>query len=51
MSEKVHFILGDKLPTAYDAGISLFSVAIQPETNKITPLSLGIISAGYPLSF
>ena len=35
MSEKVHFILGDKLPTVYDAAISLFSVATQPETNKM----------------
>ena len=45
MSEKVHFILGDKLPTVYDAGISLFSVAIQSETNRITPLPLFKISA------
>ena len=35
MSEKVHFILGGKLPTVYDAAISLFSVATQPETNKM----------------
>ena len=34
-SEKVHFILGDELPTVYDAAISLFSVATQPETNKM----------------
>ena len=35
MSEKVHFILGGKLPTVYDAAISLFYVATQPETNKM----------------
>ena len=36
MSWKVHFlILGDKLPTVYYAAISLFAVAVQPETNKM----------------
>ena len=35
MSEKVNFILVDKLPTVYYAAISLFSVATQPETNKM----------------
>ena len=35
MSEKIHFILGDKLPTVHDAAISLFSIATQPETNKM----------------
>ena len=35
MPEKVHFILGDKLSTVYDAAISLFSVATQPENNKM----------------
>ena len=35
MSEKVHFILGDKLPTVNDAAIFLFSVTTQPETNNM----------------
>ena len=35
MSDKVQFILGDKLPPVYDAAIFLFSVASQPETNKM----------------
>ena len=35
MSEKLHFVLGDKLSTVYDATIFLFSVATQPETNKM----------------
>ena len=33
MSEKVHFTLGDKLPTVYDAAIA-FSVATQPRPIK-----------------
>ena len=28
----VHFVLGDMLPTWYDAAISLFSVAKKPKT-------------------
>ena len=40
LSEKVHFILADKLPTVYDAAISLFSVANQPETNKMWVIML-----------
>ena len=35
MSEKLHFVLGDKLSTVYDAAIFSFSVATQPETNKM----------------
>ena len=34
MSEKVHFTLGDKLPTVCDAAIALFSVATQPRPIK-----------------
>ena len=33
--QNLHFILGDKLPTVYDAAISIFSVATQSETNKM----------------
>ena len=33
--QNLHFILGDKLPTIYDAAISIFSVATQPDTNKM----------------
>ena len=40
MSQKVHFILGDRLPAVYDAAISLFSVATQPETNKMKVIIL-----------
>ena len=35
MSEKLRFILGDKLSTVYDAAIFLFSVETQPETDKM----------------
>ena len=35
MSEKVHFIFGDKLSIVYDAAISLFSVVTEPKTNKM----------------
>jgi len=31
----LYFVLGDKLPTTYDAVISIYSVATQPETSKM----------------
>ena len=34
-SEKINFVLGDKLPTVYDAAISIFEVATQPEQKKM----------------
>ena len=40
MLEKLHFILGDKLSTVYDAAIFLFSVATQSETNKMLLIML-----------
>ena len=35
MSEKLHFVLGDTLPTIYDTAISIFSVVTQPESKKM----------------
>ena len=35
MSEKIIFILGDELPTYYDAVISIFHVAQGPKTRKM----------------
>ena len=32
--EKTHFVLGDKLPTVYDAVISIFKVATQSDQKK-----------------
>ena len=34
-SEKINFVLGDKLPTVYDAAISIFEVATQPDQKKM----------------
>ena len=34
VSENIIFVLGDKLPTVYDAAISIFAVSSRPETNK-----------------
>ena len=31
----VHFVLGDMLPSWYDAAISIFSVAQKPKTVKM----------------
>ena len=35
MSEKVVFVLGDTLPTYYDAAISIYMVATQPKSKKM----------------
>ena len=35
MSEKVIFVLGDKLPTYYDAVIAIYEIATQPKSNKM----------------
>ena len=35
MSEKVAFVLGDKLPTYYDAAISIYIVATKPKSKKM----------------
>ena len=35
MSEKVVFVLGDKLPTYYDAAISTYMVATKPKSKKM----------------
>ena len=35
MSEKVLFVLGDKLPTYYDAAISIYIVATKPKSKTI----------------
>ena len=34
MSE-IHFSLGDKLPTVYDAVITIYSISIQPTSSKM----------------
>ena len=34
MSHTFHFIIGNKLPTCYDAAIAIFSVATQPGSKK-----------------
>ena len=36
MSEKLIFVLSDKLPTYYDAVISIFTVATSPKSKKMT---------------
>ena len=33
--EKTHFVLGNKLQTVYDAAISIFEVATQPDQKKM----------------
>ena len=35
MSEKLVFVLGDKLPTYYNAAISIFQVASKPRSKKM----------------
>ena len=35
MSEKIVFVLGDKLPTYYDAAISIYMVATKPKSKKM----------------
>ena len=35
MSEKVVFVLGDKLPTYYNAAISIYMVATKPKSKKM----------------
>ena len=35
MSEKVVFVLGEKLPTDYDAAISIYMVATKPKSKKM----------------
>ena len=35
MSQRVCFVLGDKLPTIYDAAIAIFTVATQPDSKKM----------------
>ena len=35
MSEKVLFVLGDKLPTYYDATISIYMVVAKPKSKKM----------------
>ena len=35
MSEKVVFVLGEKLPTYYDAAISIYMVATKPKSKKM----------------
>ena len=35
MSEKVVFVLGEKLPTGYDAAISIYMVATKPKSKKM----------------
>ena len=32
---QLKFVLGDVLPTYYDAAISIFSVAVKPSTTKM----------------
>ena len=43
--EKTHFVLGDKLPTVYDAAISIFEVATQPDLKK----NISILAKNYVL--
>ena len=43
--EKTHFVLGDKLPTVYDAAISIFNVATQPDQKK----NVSILAKNYVL--
>ena len=35
MAQTIHFVLGDKLPTNYDAAIAIFTIATQSESNKM----------------
>ena len=35
MSEKLVFVLGDKLPTYYDAAMSIYMVATKPKSKKM----------------
>ena len=35
MSEKIVFVLGDKLPTYYDAAMSIYMVATKPKSKKM----------------
>ena len=35
MTEKLVFLLGDKLPTSYEATIAIYSVATQPKGAKM----------------
>ena len=35
MSEKVVFVLGDKLPTYYNTAISIYMVATKPKSKKM----------------
>ena len=35
MTEKLVFVLGDKLPTCYEATIAIYSVATQPKGVKM----------------
>ena len=35
MSREIVFILGDKLPTIYDAAVAIYSEATQPKTSKM----------------
>ena len=35
MSEKLVFVLGDKLPMYYDTAISIFQVGSKPKSKKI----------------
>ena len=40
MTEKLVFVLGDKLPTCYEATIAIYSVATQPKGAKIKQFML-----------
>ena len=35
MAQTICFVLGDKLPTSYDAAIAIFTIATQPERKKM----------------
>ena len=35
MAQTICFVLGDKLPTSYDAAIAILTIATQPERKKM----------------
>lgn len=37
--EKNHFVPGDKLPNVFDAAISIFEVATQPDQKNVSILA------------
>ena len=45
MTENLVFILGDKLPTYYDAAIAIYSVATKPKSKKMNSVISAYVKA------